>query len=54
MGCLQLSFHRIIFGCSLPFGLIMSVVTGQLEAHITGAKCKILLIRQYLGVGNPR
>jgi len=53
MGCLQLSFHRIIFCCSLSFGLIVSVVTGQLEDHVMGAKCKTLLIRQYLEVGNP-
>lgn len=32
----------------------MSVVTGQLEDRVTGAKCKTLLIRQHLGVGNPR
>lgn len=54
MGCLQLLFRRIIFCCSLLFWLIMSVVTRQLENHVTGAKCKTLLIRQYLGLGNPR
>lgn len=53
-GCLQLSFRRIIFCCSLPFGLIMSVVIGQLEDRVTGTECKTVLIRRYLGVGNPR
>lgn len=32
----------------------MSVVIGQLEDRVTGTECKTLLIRRYLGVGNPR
>lgn len=51
-GCLQLSLCRIIFCHSLQFRLIMSVVTRQWEYHVTGVKCKALLIRQYLGVGS--
>lgn len=32
----------------------MSVVIGQLEDRVTGTECKTVLIRRYLGVGNPR